>query len=549
MCGRERDCAKAAYVMDQLLATFSRVRPPLLAVIAAVLALTATAGLLTGMQILAGASAMAVGQTSGPDRPARFQAGMISDLYEPHQVLVTLRRGIGSAAAAAYIARRSRIAVVVSKHSSGDPSEALLQLPIGTNVESAVARIDELAKLGHSAISGAIPDYVATASGRFVPNDEGGSKTPGGWQKLQWNFDPRAGVDVPGAWGNLIAAGRPGASGVKIAVIDSGVAFQKWREYRRSPDFAGTKFAAPCNLVNGTIDSQGACTDAHADDQYGHGTFVAAEIAEATNNKIGLTGIAYGATIMPVRVLNDKGLGSETAVAAGIRYAVNQGAQVINLSLTLVGVTANDIPGVISAISYARSKNVTVVGAAGNEYSSGIDWPAADSKVISVGATTYDVCLGTYSNWGANLDLVAPGGSDDKALKQKGCNANKHLPSLDQMDFLNPAKPGRFSLIPMFGTSMSAAEVSAGVAMLIASGAIGANPTPKQILARLEATAKPVGGTVPNKYYGYGLLDIDAATSKRGPTAPKNNKRAATAAASTIAPTTTPSSDVVATTG
>ncbi len=133
-------------------------------------------------------------------------------------------------------------------------------------------------------------------------------------------------------------------------------------------------------------------------------------IAEATNNGLGLTGLAYGAKIMPVRVLDADGNGDSATIARGIRYAVNHGAQVINLSLVFdSSVTASQVPDIISAVNFAHRHGVVVVAAAGNESARRLDYPAAATGVISVGATTIDRCLAGYSNVGTKLDLVAPG--------------------------------------------------------------------------------------------------------------------------------------------
>jgi serine protease len=254
-------------------------------------------------------------------------------------------------------------------------------------------------------------------------------------------------------------------------------------------------------------------------DREGHGTFVTGTIAESTNDGFGLTGLAYNASIMPVRVLNQDGWGDAATIAEGIRYAVAHGAQVINLSLEFdPSVTAGDIPTLISAIRYAHRKGVVLVAASGNEGSRRIAYPAAVSGVISVGATTLDRCLAYYSNGGRHLDLVAPGGGDDADLaSDPDCHPDRNLPDIFQMTFGNPFHPDRFSFpTGWYGTSMAAPHVTATAAMIIASGVIGRRPSPDQILARLEATAQPLGGSKPNANYGYGLVDAGAATAPKG---------------------------------
>ena len=122
---------------------------------------------------------------------------------------------------------------------------------------------------------------------------------------------------------------------------------------------------------------------------------------------------------MPVRVLDASGEGDEATIAHGIRYAVSHGAQVINLSLEFLPSqvrSATEIPEIVSAIDYAHRHGVAVVGAAGNDETDQIAYPARAAGVISVGATTRDRCLADYSNGGSGLDLVAPGGGDDAIM-------------------------------------------------------------------------------------------------------------------------------------
>jgi serine protease len=472
--------------------------------------------------------------------------------YAPHTLVVgysgRASRLIGEVRAAS----GSLATTIRSGKPSLTPGELILTLPGDVGVISAARLVAGLPHVTYS-----VPDYVAHIAGAWYPNDTGRSRTYRGWEKLQWNFMPRAGVDAPRAWANLHAVGRPGARGVTIAVVDTGIAFRNWRAFRRSPDFAHTRFARPCDLVAGTV-RRDRCTDPYALDRESHGTFVAGTIAESTNNHYGLTGLAYGATIMPVRVLDADGNGEASTIAAGIRYAVKRGARVINLSIEFSpGTTSAEIPDVASAITYAHDHGVIVIGAAGNDENTAIDYPAALPDVVSVGATTDDLCLASYSDVGAGLDLVAPGGGDDaSAVPGSVCHPNRNLPDVYQMTFADPTRPTIFGFPSgWFGTSMAAPDVSAAAAMVIASGVIGAHPTPDAILARLEATARPLGAGLPNSDYGYGLLDAGAATAPGGPDAPvptptttTPTTTTATATTPTSAPTTT-SPSTTATTG
>jgi serine protease len=295
-----------------------------------------------------------------------------------------------------------------------------------------------------------------------------------------------------------------------IAVLDTGVAYRDWHQFKKSPDFGETRFADPYDFV---------AKNRYPLDREGHGTFVTGTIAESTNNRVGLTGLAYGASIMPVRILDADGTGDAVTISRGIRYAVNHGAQVINLSLEFsLDVTSTDIPDIISALSYAYHRGVVVVAAAGNEGVEQIAYPAAAPQVISVGATTRDRCLANYSNEGNRLDLVAPGGGDDTTLlTDPTCHSDRTLPDISQLTFFDAAHPTRFGYPGgWYGTSMAAPHVAATAALVIASGVIGRRPSPKAVLERLESTARPLGTPRPNKYYGFGLLNSGAATARPG---------------------------------
>jgi serine protease len=360
----------------------------------------------------------------------------------------------------------------------------------------------------------AVPDFRARTSGAFVPDDEGNGTTPGGWQELQWNLAGPFGIRAPEAWANLIADGRPGGTGVTVAVLDTGVAYANRGRFRRSPDFGRFQFVKGYDFVG---------RDPYPNDRNGHGTFVAGVIAEETNNRYGLTGVAYGAKVMPVRVLDTEGEGEASTIALGVRFAVDHGAQVINLSLEFSpGVTASDIPELIEALRYAHRRGVLVVAAAGNEGHAAIAYPARGPDVMSVGATTERGCLAQYSNDGSGLTLVAPGGGPDADLPgDADCNPEATGRDVFQVT-LTGASVSRFGIPGGYeGTSMATPHVSAVAALVIASGVLGQHPTPAQLSARLRATARKLGGTGDERLYGAGLLDAAAATAPGGPGAIK----------------------------
>jgi serine protease len=345
-----------------------------------------------------------------------------------------------------------------------------------------------------------------------IPNDPGRGSAPGGWERVQWNFAGPFGVGAPDAWANVLAAGRPGGSGVTVAVLDTGVAYADRGPWHRSPDLLAQTFVRGYDFVD---------HDPRPDDPEGHGTHVASTIAEATDNAIGLTGLAWGARVMPVRVLDRRGEGDAATIARGVRYAARRGAQVINLSLEFSSdVTARDIPKLLRAIRYAHHRGALVVGASGNEGYGAIAYPAKADFVLSVGATTEHGCLADYSNQGAGLDIVAPGGGADAALPgDPDCNPDALGRDISQVTYRDATR-AHFGIDLEEGTSMAVPHVSAVAALIIASRVVGAHPTPAALQHRLEATARDLGPAGYDHAYGWGLVDAAKATAGGGPTTP-----------------------------
>jgi len=214
-------------------------------------------------------------------------------------------------------------------------------------------------------------------------------------------------------------AGTIAVEKTTVAVLDTGVK-------RNHPDLAGVEFVPGCSLVpanktgddpppefDGPFDMENPgryCEDQVADDVNGHGTLVSGLIAAGRGNGIGIAGAAAGLVrLMPVRVLDYSGHGNSITLAWGIYYAVLNGADVINLSLGQEhrwGLS----PTLQAAIDFALERGVVVVAAAGNTGAAELHWPAAYDPVLSVGAITLWGNRAHFSNYGQNLDLVAPGG-------------------------------------------------------------------------------------------------------------------------------------------
>lgn len=203
-------------------------------------------------------------------------------------------------------------------------------------------------------------------------------------------------VNAPEAW----AAGYAG-EGITVAVIDSGVQLSH-------PDLTHSIWVNAGEIAGDGIDNDGngyvddvrgwdfIDRDNNPTDANGHGTHVAGVVA-AANNGAGGTGVAYASSIMPIRVLDESGSGSTHGVAQGIRYAVDNGAQIINLSLG-----GGNSQSVYSALQYAEQNNVLVVAASGNESGGVPGYPAAHSaslsNVLSVGAYTSSDRIASFSN-------------------------------------------------------------------------------------------------------------------------------------------------------
>ncbi|HET7048633.1 MAG TPA: S8 family serine peptidase [Solirubrobacteraceae bacterium] len=420
--------------------------------------------------------------------------------YVPGQVVVGYKSGT-TAKVARNLTTRMGVRQAGPAPSSG---EQVVSVPAGVTVEQEASRLR-----AQPGVAYAVPNYIAhVAGGPWIPNDPGPKgRTAGAWQKVQWNFLAGSGVNAPDAWANLRARHRPGGTGVTVAILDTGVAYRNWNGFRKAPDFTNTKFVHPYDFV------------AHNPfplDREGHGTFVAGIVGESTNNHVGLAGIAYGASIMPVRVLDADGTGDAATISKGIRYAADHGAQIINLSLEFdMTVNSGDIPDILSAIRYAHRHGALVVAASGNEGVEQIAYPARAPDVVAVGATTKDRCLADYSNGGSRLALVAPGGGEDSDLTDDpDCHPTRNLPNIVQMTFRDPNAPDSFGYPrDWYGTSMAAPHVAAVAALVIASGVIGRKPSPDRVLKRLEQTAVTLGGSKPNHDYGNGLVDAGAATS------------------------------------
>ena len=217
--------------------------------------------------------------------------------------------------------------------------------------------------------------HFVSALGSVDPNDPNYAS--------QWALSA---INASTAWAQ-IPANTPI---VTVAVIDTGIC-------SAHEDLAG-RISAGWDFIE---------NDANPQDAHGHGCFVSGLIAANMNNGIGIAGVAPNTRIMPLRVLDASGNGSDSNVAVAIVYAADHGAQVINLSL------GGDFPSsaMENAVNYAVAKGVSVVAAAGNSGTLGALYPARYSAAIAVGSLDSNLQHSNFSNYGPDVDIWAPGGN------------------------------------------------------------------------------------------------------------------------------------------
>ena len=429
------------------------------------------------------------------------QLARLAQAYLPDSLIVKFRPGTTLTASRSMLALvdgTSSVSVpnadfdIVTTSPGVDPEAAASRLAAQPDVEYAQAR------------------YIIRP--RFVPNDP--------LYPQQWNFPL---IDMERAWDI-----NPGAtSSIIVAVIDTGVAYRGGivRFSTANPlaqqEFPGTTFV---DLPFAAAPELGPSTrfvsprdfifnDTTPLDMFGHGTHVSGTIGQLTNNGLGVAGMAFNVSIMPVKAIGDfwdliftGQLGSDDTVAQGIRYAVDNGAKVLNLS---IGRTGPPSPVLQSALTYAVSRGAFAAIAAGNDFLDGnpIERPAdlgpLIDGVMTVGAVGRSRQRAVYSNTGPQVEITAPGG--DQFVN--GLTGGILQQTFDE-DFVFPATgPPRFDTFVYEyeqGTSMATAHVTGFAALLMQQGITD----PAAVEAAIKKFATDLGTPGRDDQFGNGLINV-----------------------------------------
>lgn len=438
------------------------------------------------------------------------------DNYIKDEVIVKFKPEIGVSSAQANSIITS-LGGAKTKRVDKSAKFTVVKLPKNISAKKAVKFYESLPNVEYAELN-----HIVKAA--WSPNDP--------FYQYQWHFNA---ISLSQAWDyDATPPLYGGDPSIVVAVLDTGIAYENYDIYSKAPDFTGSypAFTQGYNFIN---------NHAHANDDNGHGTHVASTIAQSTDNSVSGAGVAFNSTIMPIKVLNAQGFGSDDAIASGITYAKNHGAHILNMSLDSTSYSQTIADAVADAVSAGK----VLIAAAGNGGNDGVgdpecDYPGRYDGVICVGATRYhNNGRASYSNYGTGLDIVAPGGQVDEGyfngfygwglgtyatlsdcVTAVGTNygiIDSNLCAGDgivQQSFTSFFEPDyytgytQFTTWPINGTSQATPHVSGAAALLMAYG-IPASSI-EEVLTR---SATDLGAAGYDTDYGWGLLNAAAAFS------------------------------------
>jgi serine protease len=447
------------------------------------------------------------------------RAGSSGDRYVAGRVIVKFRDGMSAQARVSAMAAASPTATVSERPSYANFD--IVRIDPGEDPEAVAAAFRQRPDVEYAQPAYRVRTY-------FVPNDQY-------YKQLQWNMPL---IDMERAWDIQPAA----ASNITVAVLDSGMSYlnatvryhaNAFRDdngvlypalgdvvlnFVAAPELMpATRFLAPHDFI---------WNDNFPLDLDGHGTHVSGTIGQLTNNSIGVAGVAFNVKLMPVKVIDtdwDDIFGSPTqgtddTVARGIRYAADNGANIINMS---IGRTGDPAPVIEDAIKYAVGKGVFIAIAAGNGFEDGnqtevlAEIASRVQGAVSVAAVDPAKQHAHYSTTGPYIELSAPGGTDRGFDRGGYVWQQTYDFTLTDTFLLPPAQytAPRFDVLAYVGyvgTSMATPHVSGVAAMLMQQGI----KDPAAIEAALEQFATDLGDTGRDNVFGFGL--IEARNTLRG---------------------------------